>query len=99
MSYKEIPILMYHDISENNNGWCVSPHNFEEQMQFLKKEGYKTISLTELSEGTKKNDETKEKLIIITCDDARKGVYSNAFPLLKKLNFTATLFVVPQWID
>ena len=99
MAYKDIPILMYHDIGDYNSEWCVSPSDFEEQMQLLKQEGYKTISLSELNEGIKKDKQTSDKHIVITFDDARKGVYTHALPLLKKLNFTATIFVVPQWID
>ena len=45
MQYKDVPILMYHDISDYDIPWCVSPEAFAEQMQFLHAQGYKTISL------------------------------------------------------
>ncbi|MBT4805356.1 polysaccharide deacetylase family protein [Candidatus Woesearchaeota archaeon] len=99
MKYTEIPILMYHEISDKDNDWCVSLQQFEKQLQFLKDNSYKTISLTELKNGINEDKETDEKLIVLTFDDARKGVYDFAFPLLKKFNFTATISVVPDWID
>ena len=87
----DVPILMYHDVSSISNPWCVSPQEFEQQMAFLYKHGYKTISLSQLGR--------TDKCVVLTFDDARKGVFATAFPILKKYNFTATVFVVPSWID
>ncbi len=99
MKFSPIPILMYHEISEVNNPWSVSPQNFKEQLDFLKSNGYKTISLTGLKNGLDQNKETTENLIVITFDDARKGVYASAYPQLKGHGFTATIFIVPDWIE
>lgn len=98
MNYNDIPILMYHDIGEIDSPWCVSPQEFEWQMRFLKEQGYRTISLEELKGGVEEGKECSEKLIVITFDDARKGVFTYARPLLWQLGFTATVFVVPAWI-
>jgi peptidoglycan/xylan/chitin deacetylase (PgdA/CDA1 family)/Tfp pilus assembly protein PilF len=98
MKPEEIPILVYHDISDSNSQWCVSPIDFKKQMSILKDEGYTTISLTKLDE-LLKNQQKIEKSVVITFDDARKGIITQAYPILKKQNFTATIFVVPQWID
>src|SRR3989344_4970342 len=98
MNPKDIPILMYHDVSETDNQWCVSPQSFEAQMSHLYKQGYKTISLSQLH-SILNNRETKEKYVVLTFDDARKGVFPYAFRTLKKYNFSATVFVVPSWIE
>ncbi len=99
MKYSEIPILMYHEISDKNNQWCVSLQEFGKQINYLKDNGYQTISLFELKKGIDEDKETDEKLVVLTFDDARKGVYDLAYPLLKKFGFTATISVVPDWID
>ncbi len=99
MKYSRIPIVVYHDISNIDNLWCVPPAEFEAQVQFLAENGYQTITLDELQEGILKDKETTKKLVAITFDDARKGVYQHAFPLLKKYGFTAAVFAVPAWID
>ncbi|MBU1632173.1 MAG: polysaccharide deacetylase family protein, partial [Nanoarchaeota archaeon] len=99
MKYTDVPILMYHEISNQDNAWCVSPAEFEKQMQFLKDNGYKTITLDELKERVEENKETDERPIVITFNDAREGVYTNAYPILKKHGFTATIYVVPKWIE
>lgn len=99
MKYVDIPILMYHDVGNYAHLWCVSVNAFKEQMQFLKLQGFRTISFDELGEGIKLGKETSEKLVVITFDDAREGVYDHAFPLLKMFGFTATVYVVPQWVS
>src|SRR3989344_380542 len=99
MKFSSIPLLMYHDISEADYPWSVSPNNFSQQMQWLKDNGYRTISLDELNLGLESGTETSEKLVVITFDDARLGVYKHAFPILRQFNFKATLFVVPKWIE
>ena len=99
MKFSEIPILMYHEISDLNNPWCISQKEFCRQMNLLKKEDYKTISLTRLKNGIKNNEDTDEKFIVITFDDGREGVYSKAYPILRDNGFVATLYVVPSWID
>ncbi len=99
MKYSDIPILMYHQISEINNPWCVSPKDFTEQMLYLHENGYQTINLNELKAGIDKELETDKKLVVITFDDAREGVFTQAYPILKKFGFTATIYVVPQWVE
>ncbi len=99
MKYSDVPILMYHDLGEFDSLWCVSVNEFEKQMQYLKEQNYQTISLTELQESLNDNKETDGKKIVLTFDDARKGVYQYAYPILKNQGFTATIFVVPTWID
>jgi peptidoglycan/xylan/chitin deacetylase (PgdA/CDA1 family)/glycosyltransferase involved in cell wall biosynthesis len=105
MNFKNISILMYHEIGEQDNQWSVSSDEFEKQMQFLKDNDYKTISLDELNERIKENKEIEkhkevdEKSVVITFDDARKGVFTHAYPLLKNFGFTATIYVVPRWIE
>ncbi len=104
IKYADIPILMYHEISEQKEGaeqnpWCVSPENFARQMRWLKENGYKTISLTELQKGIEKNKETDQKSVVLTFDDGREGVYTHVFPLIQELGFTATVYIVPSWVE
>ena len=99
MKYTDIPILMYHEISTVHHEWCLAPAEFTAQMKFLHEQGYKTISLSQLHAGILHHQETAEKLVVITFDDGRKGVYTYAYPLLRQLGFTATIYIVPQWID
>jgi peptidoglycan/xylan/chitin deacetylase (PgdA/CDA1 family) len=86
-----IPILMYHSVIDNDDN-SVSIKAFENQMLLMKKMGYKTINFNNLSECDDK------KKFIITFDDAYENIFLNAFPILKKLNFNATCFIVTNKI-
>ncbi len=99
----EIPILMYHHIIKqadivkynwSNNGSVLSLETFEEQMKYLYDNGYYTASLEELELYMDGKIELPEKTVIITFDD---GYLSNglfAYPVLKKYNFRATIFMI-----
>ncbi len=99
MKPEQIPILMYHDLSNVNNKWCLSLEKFKQQMFWLKENGYKAITLAGLELLLRTNLSSQQKYVVLTFDDARKSVFKEAFPLLKELGFVATIFVVPNWIN
>jgi peptidoglycan/xylan/chitin deacetylase (PgdA/CDA1 family) len=95
-----VPILMYHHIdpmpgsgSKNTLGLYVTPEVFEEQLAYLVKKNYKSITPKELYDLLKSGKNPSQKSVIITFDDSTKGQYINAYPLLKKYGFTAVYFV------
>ena len=88
---------MYHSISEHvgnekHNKWRVKPQDFEKQMNWFYKNNWKSFTISELS----KLDEIPEKSFVITFDDGYEDNYLNAFPILKKYNFKATIYLVPN---
>ncbi|GEM_PF-2159259 len=99
MKYTDVPILMYHDVGLSTTPWCVSQEQFKQQMMLLKRKGYRTISLDELKEGVERDGEVVGRAVVLTFDDARKGVYSIAYPILRELGFTATIYIVPRWVE
>ena len=88
-----IPILMYHSISDEFDKLSVHKKAFSKQMNLMKKLGYETINLSEL------NNSTSKKNFIITFDDGYIDVFKNAFPILKKLNYKATVFIVSELLN
>jgi len=89
-----IPILMYHEISEDiDNDWTITQDLFRKHMFFLKEQGYTPITLNQL------NKNLDGKSVILTFDDGRIGFFKHAYPILKELNFKATIFIVTDWID
>src|SRR3989338_2192906 len=95
----DVPILMYHDIAPIDNTWCVSQLNFEVQLYWLKNNGYTTISMSQLHGALQEGSELPEKSIVLTFDDGRRGVYTYAYPLLKRFGFIATFYIVPGWLE
>lgn len=88
----QIPVLMYHSIDGDCN-ICVSKKRFYQQMEFLNRFKYKVISPDELVDLINKKSKQK-KLVVITFDDGYENNYTKAFPILKKYNFPATIFVI-----
>jgi peptidoglycan/xylan/chitin deacetylase (PgdA/CDA1 family) len=99
-----VPILTYHSISENLFGKVHPYHQintpvsvFAMQMKWLRREGYRTINLSELLSGFDgKQDLTKT--VVLTFDDGYQDFYTDAFPLLKQCGFTATVFLATDRI-
>lgn len=89
---KIIPILMYHDISAQNNNDLISIQEFENQISFINKIGFKSFNLRDL-------DSLNNKNIIITFDDGYESTFKFALPILKKYNFKATCFIVSKKIN
>jgi peptidoglycan/xylan/chitin deacetylase (PgdA/CDA1 family) len=101
-----VPILMYHYISIPPAGadavrrdLSVSPQVFAEQLQYLKDNGYQSISLDDLNRHLQLGDPLPEKPIILTFDDGYRDNYEFAFPLLVKYGFTGAFFLVTEPID
>jgi peptidoglycan/xylan/chitin deacetylase (PgdA/CDA1 family) len=87
----KIPVLVYHSISDDKSNLSLKINNFETQIKFLNKSGFKTVSFDEI-------DKNKKKQIIITFDDGYKDTCQFALPILKKYNFKATCFLVSNLI-
>ena len=87
----KIPVLLYHSISDDNSPISLDKKNFENQLCYLKKNGFKSININ-------KEPQENEKNIIITFDDGYKDNLLNALPLLKKYGFNAIIYIVTNLI-
>lgn len=87
-----VPVLMYHAVSDDLWGFTelfVSPSSMEEQLQYLQENGYQTIWFSDLD-----HIEDYEKPVILTFDDGYDDNYTELYPLLKKYQAKATIFVI-----
>ena len=84
-----LPILMYHSMlpaSVLRGTYIVSPALFEQDLQYLKKEGYTTVVMQDLINYVNGRGSLPTKPIMLTFDDGYYNNYQYAFPLLKKYN-------------
>ena len=101
----KIPILLYHDFvttvpdsDPDNFNYINTPESFEENIKVLLENGYTFISMEELNEAINKKIELPEKPILINMDDGYYSNYEYIYPILKKYNVKASIFVVTDKI-
>ncbi|WP_371368824.1 Poly-beta-1,6-N-acetyl-D-glucosamine N-deacetylase [Sporomusa rhizae] len=94
----DVPILNYHKIDTFYHALSIPPQEFEEQIAYLSLNGYTTITPDDLMAYFNHDKELPEKPILITFDDGYLDNYTNAYPILKKYGFTATIFIVTDLV-
>ena len=94
-----IPILTYHNFTtEEGSSYKINIVEFEKQMDYLAAHNYSVISLSELL-ARLRTGQLPPKPIVITIDDGYKSTFTLAYPVLKKYNFPATLFLYTNFIE
>lgn len=88
-----IPVLLYHGISLIDRDIAMPQESFRLQMAALKREGYTSMTVSELKRVYDGLDPLPAKPILITFDDGRIDSFENASPVLQEAGFKATMFV------
>ena len=93
-----IPILMYHHVNEHQGDLVtIAPADFEKQMSYIK-DNFNAIHLDELLSYLKSNRRFPARTCVITFDDGYYDNFAYAYPILKKYNLKATIFVTTSRI-
>lgn len=104
-----IPILMYHSVSRQTSGndhpyfeLNTEPGIFDRQMTYLKNHGYRVIGLDEVVElvcGSGNEEQIGNgKVAVLTFDDGFRNFHDDAYPILKKHEFSATVFLSTEYM-
>ncbi len=91
-------ILMYHRFDEDAAWRRVGAHAFETQIRLIK-ENCNVIGLKELVSSARTGRSFQPNSIVITVDDGYEDFYLYAFPILKKYQVPATVYVTTDFID
>lgn len=101
----KIPIILYHDfvteISANDSNdfsYINTPQSFEENIKVLLENGYTTISMQELNDAYNGKIDLPEKPILIHFDDGYYSNYELVYPILKKYNIKASMYIVTDFV-
>lgn len=96
-----VPILVYHNFNPTVPGsMTLTPARFEEQLKWLKDNGYTVIPLKDLVSALQgKNISLPAKSVVITADDGWESDYTYMLPLVRKYKIPVTLFIYPQTIS
>ena len=98
-SYR-VPVLMYHSVCKNSrvhSDYIISPERFEEDIRYLKANGYTAVFTEDIVNYVRNGKPLPEKSVIITLDDGFYNNLSNVLPVLKKYGFKATVSVVGSY--
>src|SRR5881409_3868171 len=89
---------MYHWIDrqpgQRLREWGLTPEAFEAQMTTLAEGGYQVLSLEEVLQVVRGERPSSPKAVALTFDDGYRGLLDHALPVLKRLGFRATFFLV-----
>lgn len=98
-----LTILNYHRVAERVEDFAFKPNisadvaSFTRQMEYLKK-NYNVISSFRLAAWLRGDEELSPHAALITFDDGYSDNYSVAYPILKKYELPATIFLATNYI-
>ncbi len=93
----DIGVLCYHSISDNPlrySKYCISNAEFEYDIKYFSENGYTFLKPNEMWYAS-----PDDKNIVITSDDGYDNFYECAFPILKKYNAKAVVYIIGSKID
>jgi len=91
-----VPVLMYHVIANPPSSAAlpdlyVDPKTFDQQMEWLRSQGFQGVSLNQVYDAWFKGGELPRKPVVISFDDGYRGQYVYARPELRKLGWPGVL--------
>lgn len=103
-----VPVLMYHRICDLTprerqsplmRDLTVSPKDFEEQIRFLKENGFVFLHATDVAAALERGTPLPKKAVALTMDDGYRDNFTDALPILKQYGVKATVFMVTNNFD
>lgn len=90
-----VSILLYHRVNDGvNKEISVRTADFRWQMEYLKRHGYRVVTLDEAVAGLPEGG----KRVVITFDDGYEDFCLNAYPVLREYGYACTVYLVPGYV-
>ncbi|PJE63734.1 hypothetical protein COU89_01725 [Candidatus Roizmanbacteria bacterium CG10_big_fil_rev_8_21_14_0_10_45_7] len=100
-----IPIIMYHYVEPQKNdgdtirrSLTIPPHIFEQQLMTLAEHDIPTYFVRDIPAILSGDEEYATPSVVLTFDDGYQDFYTVVFPLLKKYNVKATVYVINRFL-
>lgn len=101
-----VAILIYHSVRPYYPGitnfvkeYTVPPNVFDDQLKYLRENGFNPITPDMLSTYWTKGTPLPAKPFMITLDDGWENQYVYAYPILKKYGYPGVFYVYPGAVD
>ena len=98
-----LPVLMYHSVAQEGPAaladWRTAPEDFEQQLIFLRRRGYRSIELDEWDRAAHGGGALSGRPVLITFDDGYRDFAETAWPILQRNGFGAHVFLVAGEAD
>lgn len=101
----QLPIIMYHYVEYVKDpkdtirkSLDINPFIFDFQLKTLANNGYESYFVRDIPGILNGSKEMAKKSIVLTFDDGYEDFYTDAFPILKKYNFKATIYIIVDFI-
>lgn len=98
--HSKVAILIYHHVSSENPPWlpgAVKPEDFEREIAYLYRVS-QIVPLDWLVNQLSQGESIPLRAVSITFDDGFKDNYTFAYPILRKYNAPATIFLTTGYI-
>lgn len=99
--YRTLPILCYHQFTADSSAAHrleLTADAFEQQILYLLDNGYQLLSFSEVDEILRGERAIPARGVVLTIDDGYRSVYDVAWPILKKYEARATLFIYTDFV-
>ena len=97
----ELTTLVYHDVTAEagREAFSVSRSMFVAQMDYLKQNGYRPVSLDFIDKVSRGKASLPEKAVLLTFDDGLRSYGEFVAPLMKIYGYPTVVSVVGAWAD
>jgi peptidoglycan/xylan/chitin deacetylase (PgdA/CDA1 family) len=99
---ESVPILMYHSVAQNapaaTRGLSVTPGAFDEHVAYLANHGYTGLTFSDLADAFRTGAKLPDRTVVLTFDDGYADFAREAWPVLQRYSFPATVFVTTGWV-
>jgi peptidoglycan/xylan/chitin deacetylase (PgdA/CDA1 family) len=96
-----VRVLGYHDVFVEpliSPPSDVLPDMFRDQMELLQRSGFQVIPMSRVNALISSGTAVPDNAVAITFDDAYRGQYWEAYPILQELGFPATFYVHTNYV-
>ena len=95
-------VLMYHRVGSARNAWearyAIRPERFEAHMLALAQRGMHPVSMDALSDWLESGASLSAGAFVLTFDDGFRDVREHALPVLERLRWPFTIFLVSNLV-